>query len=402
MITPQLIEEWIAEIKARPGSAPVILRALGERLRALSQQNEALLTENLELRSGKRADEYEQRIASLEYQLELLKRQVGGQLNLEPLAENHAAETTGLNTLSLLLYTARGQVLRLEVDLDQLESGTLLAHLIDQEQASERNPSLLATRSQEELLLAFDSGRSETLPVNLLPLANSKDLRWDQAGQIECRGLEELVSLLPVATLPLYEHVIQASRRGYVRKLTRGFFETCLAKSYIGTGIRLQADQAAGLLLANPTHRLVLASREGYLWNMAVADLPVTLEEAMRLGRSDHLIALFSLLPQEQLLLVTQTSKVIHRQADWLKPDLEITGRGQASYSSRHREAGVHLMAAAAFAEPEAAWGFALGSSGQLRAHRLADLLSAGALPLAAPQDEILAFHLYQPGRTAI
>ena len=80
MISPDKIEEWIREVEERPSSASLILRYIANRLSELASWNEELLAENIELRSGRKVEEYESRIASLEYQVGLLKRQLGGEV----------------------------------------------------------------------------------------------------------------------------------------------------------------------------------------------------------------------------------------------------------------------------------------------------------------------------------
>src|SRR5574339_925274 len=71
------IEEWMKEAEARPESAVTIVRLVAKRLRELTDRNEELLTENIALQNGTRVEEYQKRIAHLEYQLELLKRRFG-------------------------------------------------------------------------------------------------------------------------------------------------------------------------------------------------------------------------------------------------------------------------------------------------------------------------------------
>ena len=77
MVSTSEIEDWIREIEGRPASAPAIIRAIAARLSELDSWNEELLTDNIDLRSGNRVAEYEQRIHALENQLEMLKRQMG-------------------------------------------------------------------------------------------------------------------------------------------------------------------------------------------------------------------------------------------------------------------------------------------------------------------------------------
>ncbi len=83
MITPEKIEEWLKEAEERPSSMAVILQYVANRLRDLTGRNEELRAENLALRTEKRVEEYEQRITHLEYQLDMLRRQFGGELPAE-------------------------------------------------------------------------------------------------------------------------------------------------------------------------------------------------------------------------------------------------------------------------------------------------------------------------------
>ena len=83
MITPEKIDEWIQEAEERPWSASLLIRHIANRLNEVSQWNEELHAENIALRSEKKVEEFERQIASLEYQLELLKRQVGGDAVLD-------------------------------------------------------------------------------------------------------------------------------------------------------------------------------------------------------------------------------------------------------------------------------------------------------------------------------
>ncbi len=124
MITPEKIDEWINEVKDRPGSAVIILQYISNRLRDLTQRNEDLRADNLALRTEKKVEEYERRIANLEYQLDLLKRQFGGDpAVLEALAS--AATPVGVtpDLLSVLVFDARGHILRLEARPRRINRG---------------------------------------------------------------------------------------------------------------------------------------------------------------------------------------------------------------------------------------------------------------------------------------
>ncbi len=74
------IDEWIKEAEVRPGSALMILKLVASRMRDLTERNEELLAENIALQDGSRVQEYQKRIAYLEFQLDLLKRRLAQRL----------------------------------------------------------------------------------------------------------------------------------------------------------------------------------------------------------------------------------------------------------------------------------------------------------------------------------
>lgn len=392
MITSDLIDAWIHEIEARPESAQLILRQIGARLQELARQNEDLLAENIVLRSGARVEEYEQRLASLAYQLDLLKRQLGGDVQLPSAPEG---TTPTLETLSLFIYNHLGQALRLEIDHSGLQPGEEIGHFSQPFDPQEPPPRLLATRSTQELLFTLDSGRSETHPATDFAPAEVQTLDWEKAAALELRGLEALVDVLPIGALPLYDFAVQVSRKGFIKKLPEAFFETCIHKGFVGSGVRLSADQSFALALCRQTERLVLVSYQGYVWSQPVADLPTSIEEAQRLGHADHVVGAFALnerASEQQspdLLIITQTGKALHRQSGWIE-DSNLRTLGQAAISKARRDSGVRVVGATA-ASPQA-WGFALHRSGRLTVHHLGDLFAAGALLPPDSPDELLSF----------
>src|SRR5688572_10770763 len=109
------IDEWMKEAETRPESAVMIVKLVAKRLRELTERNEELLTENIALQNGTRVEEYQKRIAHLEYQLDLLKRRFGGDESLLAEFPTASAETS---TLSLLVYNNYGRVFRIEIDAD--------------------------------------------------------------------------------------------------------------------------------------------------------------------------------------------------------------------------------------------------------------------------------------------
>ena len=154
------IDEWIKEAETRPASALLILKLVADRLRDLTERNEQLLAENIALQDGTRVQDLQKRIAHLEYQLELLKRRLGGDpaALLEEAPADKAPPT-------LLLYNAHGRILRLDLP----QGGTDLGRLDDDLHVGGELPRLLSLPAHAELLLLFTSGRVSTLAVADIP-----------------------------------------------------------------------------------------------------------------------------------------------------------------------------------------------------------------------------------------
>lgn len=383
MLTPEKIEEWIKEVEERPASAAMILRFIANRLRELSERNEELLAENIALLTGKRVEEYERRITHLEYQLELLRRHAGGDLpsaeELAP-AERPAAPS---ETTSLLAYDTQGRVLRLE--LPPQAQGRPPIHLQGEFPAEAEPPRLLAVTSSEELLFIFTSGRIATLPAASLPAAEAPD--WESAPMPHAPNAgEKLACLAPLSRMGLAGFLVQTSRRGYAKKVNITLAESILANHYIGTGIRLPADVTFDLALCSKEDRLALVSWEGWLACLEVSGLPFSIEEAMRLGISDHLAAVFVIPPGQPLIAVTQIGKIIHRAAEGLDT-VDLRARGQMLFSSARREQGVRVVGAACASEAD--WAAALHRDGSLSLHTVSELFGSGAIPT---QSQVVAF----------
>src|SRR5215204_6693342 len=94
------IDEWIKEAEERPHSAVTIVKLVARRLRELTERDEELLAENIALQNGTRVEEYQKRIAHLEYQLDLLKRRFGGE---DATFAELPVSTMEASTLSLLV-----------------------------------------------------------------------------------------------------------------------------------------------------------------------------------------------------------------------------------------------------------------------------------------------------------
>src|SRR5512139_823122 len=117
------IDEWMKEAEARPESAVTIVKLIARRLRELTERNEELLSENIALQNGTRVEEYQKRIAHLEYQLDLLKRRFGADESLLAELPTGSAETS---TLSLLVYNTYGRIFRIELDKEIATPGRIV------------------------------------------------------------------------------------------------------------------------------------------------------------------------------------------------------------------------------------------------------------------------------------
>lgn len=370
MVNREQIEEWLREVEARPGSAALIIEYISRRLSDLSERNEALLSENIELRTGRKVDDYESRIANLEYQVDLLKRQLSGMGDM-------ALSTPAVETVSVILYNAKGRVLRTEVGLTELESGKEAAVLTAPLPDGAPSPRILVTSGQEELAFLFDSGRTVTLAVSEIPAEGAGALDWSKAYLVEPRGNEELSVVAPVGRMALFDALAQVSRRGCVRKLMRASFETHLAKDYIGAGIKMKPDKPCAMALCAKDDLFVIASYEGFLLTMDGNGLPYTSEEALKLGVTDYIVSGFPLAHKPSLLVVTQNGKAIHREVGWLEKSESNKSRGQAIISPARREAGARIIGAAAVDADD--WSAVLRCDGKVLTYKVGDLFESGA-----------------------
>ena len=379
MISPDKIEEWIREAQERPSSGPLIIRFLANRLLELSDWNEELLSENILLRSGEKVEKYESRISNLEYQLDLLKRQFSGELPNEteaPLSSTEAIRT-------LIFYNALGDIVRLEIDIDAAVRRTIGRFHDSNLPVNDLMPRVLSANSQEELLFVFDSGRTTKLPINEIPISEPDGLSWNRLVYMEPRGGEELVTILPIGRMSLFEYCVQVTRRAYVKKIKESFFETHIAKDYIGTGVTQKFDKTFDLAFCNAGDLLVLASKEGYLSTIEVDRLPLTIEEVTRLSSSDHIVSSFIIREKDSILLMTNDGKVIHREMSWLEPANSLNAKGKPVFSGRKREAGARIVGAAPVDDSD--WAVYLTSTGEIRLQPVSDLFSLGSVKAGDP-----------------
>ncbi len=391
MITPEKIDEWIKEAAERPASASMIIQHLANRLRYLVQRNEELHNENIALVSGERVEEYERRISHLEYQLDLLKRRLGGEITLPDEAGDpeQSGASPKARITNLLVYDQRGHILRLPLNLEEMESGDEIARIQADFTGRQEPPGMLALHKSDELLLVFTLGRVAALPVEEIILQTADGLvDFDQVHiPDEPRGLEQLACLVPIARLPLIDSIIQVSRKGYAKKIGAAMIESILANQYIGSGVNLPADQTLNVVLCGNEDQLILVSRMGYLLRIEAGQVSHSIEVAMRLRKNDHLVSGFLIYPQQSVLIATQTGKLVHRTESSFEVSSPANSSGSSMISKSRREQGVRVVGAAAFGQND--WGAALHADGRVILHSMAELFANGTIPV---EGELLAF----------
>ncbi len=390
MFTSEKIEEWIQEVKERPGSAPLIIQFIAKRLKDLSEWNEKLRAENLALRSGKRVDEYERQISNLEYQLELIKRQFGGEIPAD--TSDVARPGRPAEKLNLLVYGPLGKILRFEIDTQALPDEERLCEITGLQKIDDEAPRLLITPASEELMFIFSSGRIITQSVIGLPLSpGGQPADWESAYVPEETNLgETLAAVVPVSKMALADFMIQTSRKGFTKKIRKSMLANIMENKFIGTGAKQPGDQTLSLGIHFDSEQFVLVSHEGYLQSFMIEKLPHALVEAMRLNTSDHLVAAFALKADQSMLVMTQIGKVLHRTAERLDPAQDLARKGRMLYSTARRESGVRVVGASGVGESD--WGLALHQNGAITQHAVADLLGRGAIPVAGELIEFITF----------
>jgi DNA gyrase/topoisomerase IV subunit A len=369
----QKIDEWMKEAETRPESAVTIVRLVARRLRELAERNEELLAENIALQNGTRVEEYQKRIAHLEYQLDLLKRRFGADESL--LAELPKA-TIETSTPSLLIYNNYGRVFRIEVDSDVQGLGRIL----DETLPTSEQPRLLAVPSNEEVLLLFTSGRISTRAVSDIPgVACGGTWMWNEAAlPDEPRAGEFLACVMPISSLPLSEFFLQVSRRGCVKKTMTSMAQSILGNHYLGKGALQKSDQPFDVTLCLKKDRFAFVTIEGKMLGLDVNELPYSTEERIKLTASDYVVASFVPQPEEAMLFMTQTGKVLQRDYDSLELTKSPLAKGQALISAARLEQGIRFIGAASVREADRI--AVLDSKGNLRVYPAESLIGAGSV----------------------
>jgi hypothetical protein len=202
---------------------------------------------------------------------------------------------------------------------------------------------------------------------------------WDQAAlPDEPHAGELLVCLMPLARLPVSEFILQASRRGFVKKTLRSISEKVLADHYLGRAAAQKSDQPFDVCLADKKTHYVLVTFEGRLVGLEVNDLSYAAEEHIRLGSLDHLIAAFTLASDENILCLTQNGKIVLREAAGLELTKSATARGQALISQARLDQGTRFIGAVPYKLTDRL--VVLDGQGRLNLYPAADVAGAGAI----------------------
>jgi len=354
-------------------SAVTIVKLVSKRLRELTERNEELLTENIALQNGTRVEDYQKRIAHLEYQLDLLKRRFGSdEVDLAQLP----VQSQVTSTLSLLAYNTYGRVLRVEIT----SSTQALGRIADETLRTSEQPRLLAVPSNEEVLLLFTSGRVSTFPVSNIPVVECGGTwTWNEAAlPDEPRAGEFLACIMPVSRLPLSEFFLQVSRRGCVKKTMTSMAQSILGNHYLGKGTLQKSDQSFDVTLCLKKDLFAFVTIEGKLLGLDVHELSYSAEDRIKLTASDYVIASFVPHAEESILFVTQTGKVIQREYDSLDLSKSPLAKGQALISPARLEQGVRFIGAASVQASDRI--AVLDSQGSLSLHVAEAIVGSGSV----------------------
>ncbi len=369
----QKIDEWMKEAEARPESAVTIVKLVAKRLRELTERNEELLTENIALQNGTRVEEYQKRIAHLEYQLDLLKRRFGSD---EVELAQMTVPSTLSSTISLLVYNTYGRILRLELDAEL----QVLGHILDETLTTSEQPRLLAVPSNEEVFLLFTSGRVSTCAVSSIPTVESGgEWMWNAAAlPDEPRAGEFLACVMPVSRLPLSEFFMQVSRRGCVKKTMTSMAQSILGNHYLGKGALQKLDQPFDVTLCQKKDLFAFVTIEGKLLGLDVNELSYSAEDRIKLTASDYVIASFVPHSEESMLFVTQTGKVIHREYNSLELSKSSLAKGQPLIPPSRLDQGIRFIGAASVRGTDRL--AVLDAKGNIHLHEANSIMGAGSI----------------------
>jgi hypothetical protein len=265
--------------------------------------------------------------------------------------------------------------------LDELDAEVKsLGRLVDETLSTSEQPRVLAVPSSEEVLLLFTSGRVSTYAVGNIPcLETGGECSWERTAlPDEPRAGEFLACMMPLSRLSLSDFFLQVSRRGCVKKTMTSMAQSILGNRYLGKGVLQKSDQPFEALLCKKKDILGFVTIEGHLLGLDVDVLSYSAEDRIRLTASDYVIASFVARPEESMLFVTQTGKVVHRESESLELSKSPLAKGQALIPPSRLEQGVRFVGAASVREGDRI--IALDATGSLNVHSAEALTGAGSI----------------------
>ena len=403
MISRSRIEDWIRQVEAAPAAAPAILRLITERMIELDETNEKLRIENLSLSSGERVKEYQKTIADLEFQLDLLKRQVGsGSQETSPGSSSSGLPQPSAPALpDLLLFNEKGQVLRFALNPADLKHGALVSKLNGSPVGEGNYFELLAVRPSDQLLFIYSSGRTVTRPVEQILAVDNRQVAWQGAHLEEPRPLEELVAVIPVTRMTWFDQCIQISRFSYAKQFDMKYFKNFISNNNVGRGTKLHYDRLFNLTLCRREDLYVVATRSGSVMSTVASSAPLLLEEIIHFKVGDYVVAAFTQ-GEEQSLVAVSTDGLVYSQPP---PGKVTTLEGSKASLDRRlrsifppRQAGNERTLAGAAAAGAADWGILFREDGTLTAFQVSQATAKGAAAGGDRSTRVLAFTCFSPG----
>ena len=176
----------------------------------------------------------------------------------------------------------------------------------------------------------------------------------------------------------LSEFFLQVSRRGCVKKTMTSMAQSILGNHYLGKSTLQKSDQPFDVTLSQKKDVFAFVTFEGHLLGLDVDALPYSAEDRIRLTASDYVIASFVPQPDESLLFVTQTGKVIQRESSSLELSKSALAKGQALISPARLEQGVRFIGAASVRDQDQV--VVLDAQGNLNVHLAEALTGAGSI----------------------
>jgi hypothetical protein len=262
---------------------------------------------------------------------------------------------------------------------------------MDETLSNNEQPRLLAIPSNEEVLLLFTSGRVSTSSVNDIPCVDlGGDWTWEAAAlPDEPRAGEFLACIMPLSRLPLSDFFLQVSRRGCVKKTMTSMAQSILGNRYLGKGALQKLDQPFDSILCQKKDILGFVTLEGHLLGLDVDALSYSAEDRIRLTGSDYVIASFLTHPEESMIFVTQTGKVIHRDSEGLELSKSPLAKGQALIPPSRLEQGVRFIGAASVRDGDQI--VVLDATGSLNVYPAEAVTGAGSIEAGGMTGMILS-----------